>query len=364
MPHISGKIVFSSGPVGEAQIWLYDLDSNQCLRISDGAANCFQPILSPGGVRVAFIKEDACGAKLQVIDLQGEVVQSTDFPNPSCSVKSPSFDPSGKRISYLSADGQAIWVQDLDSGICEHLCFDPPPTHSLRWSPQGSLYGASTNADGNTELWEFSFDSSGYKLLSTEAAFDTSITPAPEYSLVAFLSDRQLCSINTRRDRNSGRNALRLGKQNWARRQAAAECTDIWVMNSSGHLPVKITDVGHCAHCLAWSADGSQLLYTMEGQDRKVRFAMLPMSDLAQAYERNNKAAVINAADQLRSLSREHQPCLFNEDSLAAIRNAKSFHWHSPAFPTSSLPAVGQEQSFDSIPVLAGANRQSAMQMD
>ncbi|MFK7735379.1 MAG: TolB family protein [Pirellulaceae bacterium] len=360
MPNLSGKIVFSSGKVGEAQVWLANLNSSLCRRISDESGNCVQPTLSPGGVRVAYICEDANGAMLHVADLQDEAIRITAYANPTCSVKSPTFDPTGKRIAYLSAHGQSIWIQDLDSGICERLCCDLLPTHSLRWSLQGSLFGASTNADGNTENWEYAINPTRCNQLSTETALDVGITPAPEQSVIAFLSDRQLRSVHTRSVQRSTGNARLLSRQNWTRRQAFRQGLDIWVMNSSGELPVKVTDNGQCARSLAWSADSSQLLYATESQDQTIQFGVLPMSDLVQAYQRNNKAAIINAADQLRSLSRERRPCCFNESSLAELRHAKNFDWVS-GVPTT---AVQKQQSFDSIPVLPNSSSSSVLQID
>ena len=69
---LSGDIVFSSGSVGDNDIWRLNLETRELTQLTTGSANNEQPRWSPSGARIAFISNRDNGIpKLFLMDQNG-----------------------------------------------------------------------------------------------------------------------------------------------------------------------------------------------------------------------------------------------------------------------------------------------------
>ena len=110
-----------------------------------------QPVYSPDGERVAFVRSENRGKAnedIYVTDGNGsEAVNLTDSPGSVDT--SPAFSPDGHRIAFVSdRDGGGIYTMDADGGnVSRVIGSDSPATYA----PDGEQLLFADTADGNDE---------------------------------------------------------------------------------------------------------------------------------------------------------------------------------------------------------------------
>jgi Tol biopolymer transport system component len=136
-----GKIVFVSNRDGNDEIYTCNADGSNVTRLTNDPAWDQQPVWSPDGTRIAFVRniDSYQMGDLYIMNADGSnIVQKTFTKN----IKSPAWSPDGMRIAFnrLDFNGGQIIVKELSTGSVSTLpnsmggSVEPSPA----WSPDGT----------------------------------------------------------------------------------------------------------------------------------------------------------------------------------------------------------------------------------
>lgn len=140
---------------GYAHFFLYSLDGQPILRLTDGNWSDVAPALSPDGKQIAFASNRSGYWDIYILTLAtGEVRQITDTPKYD---SAPTWSPDNQWLAYETYDGNdlEIAIQSLSdlSQPPTPLTDDPAADTSPAWSPEGRKIAFISNRDGNPEVW-------------------------------------------------------------------------------------------------------------------------------------------------------------------------------------------------------------------
>jgi len=257
-----GRIVHTS----DGSIYVSRADGTLDHRLTKSSDD-LDPLWSPDGKKVAFLRSTDTSVELWVIEATGEDEKKL------ASDVALGFDwsPDSKRLVFSSAsvvgsmvgEGLHLQVVDAATGVTEQLTHTDRVDSNPQWAPDGGsivfVGGAASTGPDPTGRQEVSTD-----LFSVDprSGVTHQLTNAPgvDHSPQWSADSRQIVFVSTRDDRSD----------------EADRATEIYSMASDGTGERRITHRGS-QHDVdpQWSPDGSKILYLsyLEDDDPQVRIA-------------------------------------------------------------------------------------------
>lgn len=238
----TGLILFSSYRDGESEIYSMNVDGSDVSRLTDDDARLSQPVWSPDGNRIAFVRRRGVEYReifVMKADGSGQVRVMTNYQ--SLDIE-PAWSPDGSKIaftssrdSYYDSGDRKVTVLNiyvLDTGTLQQVQLtDTQEWDSLpSWSPDGERIAFQSSRGGNNEIYGMASDGSGQANLTRNAASDVNPAWSPDGSKIAFVSDRD-------------------GDE------------DIYIMDADGLNQVKLVDLSGEDKSPAWSPDGQYIAF-------------------------------------------------------------------------------------------------------
>ncbi len=238
----TGLILFSSYRDGESEIYSMNVEGSDVVRLTDDDARLSQPVWSPDGNRIAFVRRR--GTEYREIfvmnaDGSGRVRVLTNYQ--SLDIE-PTWSPDGSKIAFTSSRDSYygsgdekvtilnIYTVDIQTlqqmQLTDTQAWDSSPS----WSPDGKKIVFQSSRDGNNEIYIMGADGTGQSNLTRNAASDVSPAWSPDGSKIAFVSDRD-------------------GDE------------DIYIMDADGLNPVKLLDLSGEDKSPTWSPDGQYIAF-------------------------------------------------------------------------------------------------------
>ena len=151
----SEAILLSMEENGYAHFFLYSLDGQPLLRLTDGNWSDVAPSLSPDGDQIAFASNRSGYWDIYILTLAtGEVRQITDTTEYD---SAPTWSPDNQWLAYETYDGNDLEIAAIQLTAADSppifLTDDPAADTSPAWSPQGRKIAFISNRDGNPEVW-------------------------------------------------------------------------------------------------------------------------------------------------------------------------------------------------------------------
>lgn len=140
---------------GYAHLFLYSLEGQPLLRLTDGNWSDVAPSLSPDETQIAFASNRSGYWDIYLLTLaSGEIVQVTDTPAYD---SSPTWSPDSQWLAYETYDGSDLEIAVLQlaaPGNPSALLTDNEATDaSPAWAPQGRKIAFLSIRSGDPEVW-------------------------------------------------------------------------------------------------------------------------------------------------------------------------------------------------------------------
>lgn len=209
---------------------------------ASAAADVRQFVPTPDGKRMIFWRYSDGGATAYLAASDGTGSQKLPF-----SVENAAWSPDGSRFAFQTNSTATKKLQSVElltysiadqkvTELTSNSNFDGDPG----WSPDGQSLVFSSDRDGNYEIYSMKFDGSDIRRLTNNAGHDSFPKYSPDGTQIAFNSNIE------------------------------RETTDVYVMNSDGQNPIRLTDSkGNELTRNGWSPDGTKLAYNsdVDGND-------------------------------------------------------------------------------------------------
>ncbi len=244
------------------QLWAMREDGTEILQLTDGPGEYAAPSWSPDGTRIAFAYRASEQEKrdLYVIDSDGSGLHRlTDTDD--LSEEDPEWSPDGQRLVYtamVNEDdlGGRIRVLEVSDPEVEHDTVAELGLHP-DWSPLGDLivYTGANETFDDYALWLVSPEGTDSRMFPLdEVPHPSQPSWSPDGSWIAFTS--------------ASGDFMSSVPAEWEE--------DIWTVKVDGTEARRVVSTTGNDHWrVAWSPDGTKLMYTADGDDKRGQIALV-----------------------------------------------------------------------------------------
>lgn len=254
-PEYRGRIVFTRVPPdtrdGNFEIFIYDLDEDQIIQLTNNGINEWLPAWSPDGRSIAFSRYRVRSNNdydIWVMDSdgandRGEIVIDAwdDYPV---------WSPDGSEIAFISTGitsdvpNSEVFVSNR-AGTLRRLTYNTGRDEWPDWSPDGRRLAVGSNRDGaDYDIYLFDTNGDNVSRWASTGAFEEQPAWSPDGEWLAFI----------RKDRDTNGNGV-------LERRDDGDFGDIWIGRVDGSDFRQLTFDRRAADP-AWSPDGRYLVFT------------------------------------------------------------------------------------------------------
>lgn len=261
------KITFASNRDGKSQIYLMNTDGTGQSRLSNNVANDEAPKWSPDNSRLVFQSDrdyqggtdDSVSAPAEIYTMKWDGTQQTRLTNNLYDDSAPTWSPDGTKIAFQSARNGVnyqIYVMNADGSGQVNISNSSANDMQPAWSPDGTKIAFASDRDHAAFSNIYVMSANGTNQTRVTASGigtrDDQPTWSPDGAKLAFTSSRDsLVMTWTETDENGGvvtKTRLQINKE-------------IYVINSDGSNPIRLTNTLENDDSPVWSNDGVSIVF-------------------------------------------------------------------------------------------------------
>jgi Tol biopolymer transport system component len=189
-PKDPGQIAFASGPIGQREVYIMEIDGSGQINMTNDKADDWYPAWSWDRQHLAFVSDRDGNQEIYSMDVDTKAV--TRLTTHDAHDRYPSWAPDGLQIAFTSArDGnEEIYVLDAGSLGTTRLTDNPADDAYPSWSPDGARITFASNRDGDWEIYLMSADGKDLVNLTNNGENDWEPAWSPDGTQIAFATDR------------------------------------------------------------------------------------------------------------------------------------------------------------------------------
>lgn len=241
MAELHGRILFTSGKDGDTDLWCLDVGAGALRQLTFGTWRNWKGRWSPDGAHLVYVSGKLGPSDLWLMDARGG--DPTRLTTDGRWYDAPAWSPDGKRIVCSAnrgfGDENALWVLTLADGRWERLTDGPADAYPC-WAPDGERVAFSAIRGRSDDVWLVDVGTRRQTRLTDAPGRDFAPAWSPDGTRIAFVADRA---------------------DSWLERYADPDL-DVWMMNADGSGQHQMTTNEGTDRCVAWSPDGTHLVYS------------------------------------------------------------------------------------------------------
>jgi Tol biopolymer transport system component len=248
-PGGTSAMAFTSGPYGNAGIYVADFANKTITQLTHARGNSFDPDWSPDGTQIIF-RTDRDGkapftsfeaGEIYVMNADGS--DQTNLTNNPANDGWPNWSPDGTRIVFASyrddRPNTEIYMMKADgSGVTQLTDTPGLNNEDVAWSPDGKQIAFKSYRDGDWEIYTMNADGSEQTRLTKSPGEDAWPNWSPDGKHIVF--ETQRASPDN------------------------ADFRGMFIMNSDGTDPTQVVSAGFVGGP-NWSPDGTEIAYYANG---------------------------------------------------------------------------------------------------
>jgi len=241
-----GKIVFTSRPNYDQEIYVINPDGTGRTRLTNNPAYDYQPAFTPDGSKIIFTSNRAGLEQLFLMNVDGSNLQQ--LTNDSCSNSNPAYSPDGSKIAFTSTRNGDTQIYVMNADGSNQTCLTSSASYMTintgpAFSPDGKKIIFVSMRDGNFQIYIMNADGTNQTRLTNNTAWEVAPTFSPDGKTIAFSSDR------------SGH-------------------SEIWSMNADGSNQQPLTATSGTSSKPSFSPDGSKIVFTSDRDGSSMLYIM------------------------------------------------------------------------------------------
>jgi Tol biopolymer transport system component len=185
-----GLIIFESNRGGDSELYVFNLEDENDLRLTNSPGTDSQPAWSPDGERIAFTSARDGNNEIYVMDNDG--ANLTNLTQNEADDQQPAWSADGESIVFTSnRDGNNdIFIMVIDGSDPQNITENPANDYAPAWQSAGDQIVFTTDRDGNNEIYSINPD--GTHQVNLTQHFANDVFPAVSWNggQVLFVSDR------------------------------------------------------------------------------------------------------------------------------------------------------------------------------
>jgi Tol biopolymer transport system component len=274
-----GKIAFISPTQTGGDIFVYDLDRNTQLNLTQGRLTGIAALAwSPDGTRLVVSADR--GANLYVVGADGSDLRALTQNAGFAITQTPTWSPDGTQIAFIgdASPNYDVFLINPDGTNRRRLTNTNSIYRDLAWSPDGKALAYASGPDFfNTKIFVMNADGTGPRQLSSGGGPDVAPAWSPDGSRIAYENDLQFGPA------------------------------EIFLMNADGSGQLRLTTDFHSDRHPTWSPDGKSIAFASDRLGPSAIYLMNP-DGTGQARATFGNASETSPAWQPRALSAEPTP--------------------------------------------------------